>query len=91
MNTIQLSTIINNLLNINRPKLKYAIRSNLIEGLFTTLKENYHVKLTEEVFELFYDILNEKLSGSPDIEYEFDSEEEYNNIINLKIKYCKEK
>ena len=89
MKTEIVSTVIYNLLNMPIHKLRYAIRTNLIEGMFLTLP-HYGIELTEEVFELFYDILNEKLSGSSDIEYEFETEEEFNNVMNLK-KLIKEK
>ena len=82
-NQEQIRKIILDLLNVPHHKLVYAIRTNLIEGMFLTLT-HYGVELTTEVFSLFYNIINEKLSGSPDIEYEFDTEEEYNNIMNLK-------
>ena len=83
------SKVIYDLLNIPSHKIKYAIKTNLIKGMFLTLP-HYGIELTEEVFELFYDILNEKLSGSSNIEYEFETEEEYNNVMNLK-KLIKEK
>jgi hypothetical protein len=79
----EISIIIYNLLNVPIHKLKYAIRTNLIEGMFLTLS-NYGIELTDNVFEIFYDILNEKLSGSSDIEFEYETEEEYNNVMNLK-------
>jgi hypothetical protein len=90
MKTEIVSTVIYNLLNMPIHKLKYAVRSNLIEGAFLTLPHYYNIELTEEIFQIFYDILNEKLSGSSDIEYEFETEEEYNNVMNLK-KLIKEK
>lgn len=89
MKTEITSKIISDLLNMPIHKLKYAIRTNLIKGMFLTLS-HYKIELTEEVFQIFYDILNEKLSGSFDVEYEFETEEEYNNVMNLK-KLIKEK
>ena len=83
MKTEIISKVIYDLLNISTHKLKYAVRTNLIEGMFLTLT-HYKIELTEEVFQIFYGILNEKLSGSSDIEYEFETEEEYNNVMNLK-------
>lgn len=89
MNNLDIEKIIYNLLDVPQHKLKYAIRTNLIKGMFLTL-ENYGIKLTEKVFYVFYDIVNEKLSGSADIEFEFETEEEYRNIMNIK-KLIKEK
>lgn len=86
MNNLDIEKVVYNLLDIPQHKLKYAIRTNLIKGMFLTL-ENYSIELTEKVFYIFYDIVNEKLSGSVDIEYEFETEEEYNKIMNLK-KFC---
>jgi hypothetical protein len=86
MNESDIKKVIYNLLDVPQHKLKYAIRTNLIKGMFLTL-ENYGIKLTQDVFEIFNDIVNEKLSGSADIEYEFESEEEYNNIMNLQEFY----
>jgi len=83
MRESEIEKVIYNLLDVPQHKIKYAIRTNLIECMFLTLK-NYGIKLTEDVFEIFNDIIIEKLSGSVDIDYKFEDEEEYNNIMNLK-------
>ena len=85
--TKQIQKIIEDLLDFPAYKIKYAVKTNLIKGMFLTLK-NYNIKLTKEVFDIFYDVLNEKLSGSKDIEYEFETEKEYDNVMNL-LNFCK--
>jgi len=80
------STVIYKLLDLPIHKLEYAVRTNLIEGMFLTLP-HYNVPLTLGTFDLFYIILTELLSGDSNIEYEFQSEEAYNNVRNLQ-KHC---
>jgi hypothetical protein len=83
MNSEKIKQICENLLNMSKHKLQYSLKTNLIEGAFKTLP-HYGIELTEEVFNIFYDVVNTKLSGSEDVEYEFECEEEYNNLMNLK-------
>ena len=69
-------------------KLKYLlnVEDSLLAGAFGGIT-HYGVELTDEVFDIFFEVVSAKLSGSYDIEYEF-SDIEYKNIMKLK-NYCK--
>lgn len=75
-------------LDIPLHKLVYLLNCgpDILAGAFGGIK-HYGVEITEDVFEIFFEVVSEKLSGSSDIEYEF-SEIEYENIMKFK-NYCK--
>jgi len=74
-------------LEIPLHKLEYLLNidNSLLTGAFGGIK-HYGVELTDEVFDIFFEVVSAKLSGSYDIEYEF-SDIEYENIMGLK-NYC---
>lgn len=76
-------------LDIPVHKLKYLLNidNSLLAGAFGGIK-HYGVELIDEVFDIFFEVVSTKLSGSSDIEYEF-SDIEYENIMGLKNYYSK--
>ena len=68
------------LIDIPSYKLKYALHAKtLVEGLWKNLKA-YGIEHTKENHELLVDLVQTKLVGSEDIEYEW-SEDEYMNFV----------
>lgn len=74
-------------LDIPIHKIKYLLNVESVYPslLFGALKkiEHYNVELTEEIFNIFYDVISAKLEGTYDIEHEFE-ENEYNTLMNIK-------
>lgn len=81
-----ISSVCKNQLDIPVHKIKYALVHGLLNGAFESL-ENYGIKLNNTSFNIFYDVVSEKLSGSPEVEYEW-SEDEYNAMMQIRSKYC---
>lgn len=79
--------ICNELLNIPIYKIKYALITGLMDGMFKSL-ERYGIVLNDNTFNIFYNVVNSKLTGSDHIEYEW-TEEEYNSIMKIKNQYGK--
>jgi hypothetical protein len=78
----KLTNIIKSQLDIPSYKVQYALRTGMLKGAYQVLTK-YGITLTDETFQLFFDLVGEKLSGSPDIEYEW-TEEEYTAMMNIK-------
>jgi len=83
MTTERIKKFYEDLLNLPEHKLHYMLeQKTLLEGAFTTI-QRYGVQLTEEVFNIFMDVVNFKLEGNYDVEAEFETIE-YNNLMELK-------
>lgn len=67
-------------------KVKYALVTGLLGGAFKSL-ENYGIELNGESFSIFYDVVSAKLSGSDEVEYEWD-EIEYDAIMQIRSLHC---
>ena len=76
-------------LDIPNHKLKYILNGPSIDMLIGALGSitHYGEELTEEIFEIFFEVVSAKLAGTYEVEYEF-SEQEYENLMSLK-QYCK--
>jgi hypothetical protein len=73
-------------LDIPVHKVKYALTNGLLNGAFKSL-ENYGIELNEKSFSIFYDAVNEKLSGSKEVEYEW-TEKEYDAMMQILSLHC---
>jgi hypothetical protein len=73
-------------LDIPNHKIKYMLNTtsdfNMLYGCFGVIK-NYGGTYDINTFNIFFDVISEKLSGSDDIEYEFE-EIEYENLMLVK-------
>jgi len=70
-------------LNLPEHKIHYVLGCrDLLKGAFTTISR-YGIEPTEEVFNIFFDVVNFKLSGSEDVEAELEVIE-YDNLMSLK-------
>jgi hypothetical protein len=68
------------LIDLPNHKLKYVLHAKtLVEGLWGNLAA-YGIKHTKENHDLLVELVQTKLVGSEDIEYEW-SEEEYENFV----------
>lgn len=73
----------NNLLDLQLHKIEWLINTpSYLIGCFGTITR-YGFELNEESWQTFVEIVSEKLSGTAEIEYEFE-EEEYANLLALK-------
>jgi hypothetical protein len=72
-------------LDIPTYKVKYALLTGLLRGMFESLI-HYGIELNERSFNIFYDAVSEKLAGTAEIEYEF-TEKEYDAIMCIRS-YC---
>ncbi len=84
MKTKQIRNIYEQILDLPRYKLVYIMNASdeMLAAAFYTIKR-YGIEPNLDVFEIFYDLVNEKLSGSPDIDHEF-TENEYTRLMNIK-------
>lgn len=85
MNTTETSIrrIYNDILNgLYAYKIRYALYGGLLVGAFTRL-EDYGYALNIEAFNIFFDVIGEKLSESDDIEYEWPTDE-YDKMMEIK-------
>ena len=73
-------------LDIPTHKVKYALVTGLLSGAFKSI-ENYSIELNKESFSIFYDAVSAKLSGSDEIEYEWD-EIEYDAMMQIRSLHC---
>ena len=69
-------------LDIPAYKIQYALTTGILFGAYKGLK-HYGIELNDETFDLFFNIVNDKLSGNTGVEYEW-SEKEYEEIMNIK-------
>jgi hypothetical protein len=68
------------LIDIPNYKLTYIIRlKEYVKGIWDTLAR-YGIEHTQENYEIFIELVQTKLEGSPDIEREW-TEDEYNNFV----------
>jgi hypothetical protein len=74
--------ILNQQLDIPAYKVQYALTTGILFGAYQVLK-NYGIILTDETFQLFFDAVGEKLSGTSEIEYEW-SDTEYEQMMIIK-------
>lgn len=74
--------ILNQQLDIPAYKVEYALTSGILNDAYQSLK-NYGITLTDDTFNIFYELVSAKLSGTPEIEYEW-SNAEYKAIMDIK-------
>ena len=89
MNEEQIRKFYENQLDIPEHKVRYILGvsdTSFLAGTFGGIT-HYGVDMTEEVFQILFEVVSAKLTGGYDVEYEF-SENEYKNIMSLK-NYCK--
>ena len=84
MTTKQIIKFYESQLEIPNRKIQYLLNNNpeLILGAFKSI-EKYGTTISTDIFNIFFDVISNKLANNEDVEYEF-SEIQYNNLMNLK-------
>lgn len=82
MTNKRIKNLIDQQLDMPQHKVHYALMTGLLQGAYDGLTR-YGIELNDETFQLFFDAVGEKLSGTPEIEYEW-SDTEYNQMMIIK-------